>query len=89
MAEKQGMNFEEFERRYKRKMEALGYVFGENPEEDAVLRDQMSGVYMGLGIYSDYQNEVMKAEFERQQQEQLEQLKKQSSIILPGNGGLN
>jgi hypothetical protein len=85
------MNFEEFKKRYIEKLGRGGFVTPTDPEELAAFEDKMADIYLGLMIYSEYQNEQTKkqmAEYKKQQREEMErnkQLLGQSrGIVLPG-----
>lgn len=53
------MDFEEFKKRYMKKMVETGYKFD---EKDAEFHDRMAEMYLALMVYSEFQNEhAMKA----------------------------
>ncbi|QGF21776.1 hypothetical protein Sam46_gp76 [Bacillus phage vB_BcM_Sam46] len=67
------MNFEEFKRRYIEKLKRAGISVPEEfePEHEA-FADHMATIYVGLTIYSEFQNDEMKRQFEQAQKDREE-----------------
>jgi hypothetical protein len=72
------LDFNEFKRRYEAKLEKAGYPV----ENDAAFNDKMADIYVGLMIYSEYQNDVA-AEHNRNVKKQKEMASK-PQIYVPG-----
>lgn len=79
------MNFEEFFKRCKEQLEKRGYVFGEDVVEDQAFEDQMSGVYLGLSVYANYQNEIAIQNI-KEMERMSQPAPNPNKIILPGMG---
>lgn len=73
------MNFETFKERYITKLLKSGlYESREELESDEGLNDRMAEIYLGFMVYSEYQNEQAKKQYdemkEREQQKQKPQI---------------
>lgn len=78
------LNFEEFKKRYFKRLEASGFHFQALPQEEQDnLVEQVAAIFNGLSVFNEFQMEAQQ-EFQREMKRA-----NKPGIILPGGGRLN